>query len=93
MSERKLTKSMVAVLEQIYENYLKQHDACIVTRHVHSGTAYGLLSRGLIQYAQGYGYGFGGLLELTDKGKQELKRIICDKYAGKDFDMSLWKDS
>ena len=55
----------------------RQEDGCINRYQLHHRTAYALMNRGLLKWTSGYGWKFGQLFELTEKGKLALQCDLC----------------
>ena len=65
MSKRNLSPAMIKELE-----FAVAHDGD--TRITHSSVKRALLERGLVRDASGYGWGYGGIQEITEAGRQAL---------------------
>lgn len=63
-----LAESLSAVQRSIILNATAASDFCL--RISHGGTKYALIRKGIFRDTQGFGFRYGGIQELTEKGRK-----------------------
>jgi len=68
----KLSKKMIEALKLACN---REDEHMINMRQLHPNTAKALVERGLLKATSGYGWQFGGLYEVTEKGEKALEDL------------------
>jgi len=72
----KLSKTMIEALKLACSHNGKYDEHMINRFQLHQNTAKALVERGLIKATSGYGWQFGGIYIVTEKGEQEVKKLM-----------------
>ena len=73
----KLSKKQKECLELMYNIFLKNNEeGCMATHLMNGRLRDALVKKGLAEYSSGYGFKHGGIVVITELGKEEAKKIM-----------------
>ena len=76
MDNVKLSKKQKECLVLMYERSLVNYgEGFMPTRGMNGRLKEALVKKGVVRYSDGYGWKYGGIIEITEEGKAEAKKL------------------